>query len=58
VTTLLDVSSAPVWLFAVALALLAPFAVGALQGLLERRLRRRTLDVLTRAGVNLPDKRP
>jgi hypothetical protein len=50
----LDVTSAPVWLFAIALAVVAPLAVGWLHAALGLRVRRRTLDVLQRAGVPLP----
>lgn len=51
---MLDVTSAPVWLFAIALAVVAPIAVGWLHAALGLRVRRRTLAVLDRAGVALP----
>jgi len=39
----------PIWLVALVVAGLAPLAVGALQSWHERRVRKRTLEVLTRA---------
>ncbi len=47
-----DVLSSPAWLITVVgitLALVAPWIVGALQAVLEERLRRRTLDTIARA---------
>ena len=56
------VTDVPVWLIALILACAAPFLVGALQSLLERRLRRRTLDTIhqalsTRTDPNEMDRR-
>jgi hypothetical protein len=42
----------PVWLLALLAAGAAPFAVGAWQSALERRMRQRTLDVIARAGLS------
>lgn len=41
--------SVPVWVVALGVALLAPWAVSALEAALQRRLRRRTLALLTQA---------
>jgi hypothetical protein len=43
------VLSAPLWLVALAFAAAAPFCVGALQSVLELRLRRRTEEAIARA---------
>jgi len=50
------VTSPPIWLLALVMAALAPWAARALQAWLEHRLRRRTLDVLARAFPQ-PDRR-
>lgn len=42
-----------VWSVAIALAVAAPWIVAALQWILERRLRRRTLDAIACAGSPL-----
>jgi hypothetical protein len=42
-------SVVPVWLVALILACAAPLGAAALQSLLERRLRRRTLETIERA---------
>jgi hypothetical protein len=50
-----DSAMPPVWLVALLVAGAAPFAVGSLQAVLERRMRRRTIDVMMRAGIALRD---
>jgi hypothetical protein len=45
----------PVWLIALIVAGVAPFAAGALQAVLERRMRRRTFEALGRAGIAVRD---
>jgi hypothetical protein len=40
------VDTVPLWLVALVVAVAAPWGVAALQAVLERRLRRRTADVL------------
>jgi hypothetical protein len=45
------VLSLPIWLLALVVGALSPFAVGALVAGLEKRVQRRTLDVLARVQV-------
>jgi hypothetical protein len=45
----MTVTLPPIWLVALVVAALAPWAAGALQKALERRVRRRTLALLARA---------
>jgi hypothetical protein len=45
------VSSIPVWLIALVLACAAPYLAGAVESALDARLRRRTLEILARAGA-------
>jgi hypothetical protein len=47
----------PIWMMALVLAALAPWGARALQAWLERRLRQRTLDVLSRARPDEPPGR-
>jgi hypothetical protein len=49
--------SVPVWVVALGLALLAPWAVSALEAALQRRLRRRTLALLAQALPGWSDRR-
>jgi hypothetical protein len=48
------VTSPPLWLVALVMAALAPWGSRALQVLLERRLRRRTLALLAKARLHTP----
>jgi hypothetical protein len=43
--------SVPVWLFALIFAAASPFVVDAIQASLRRRVLRRTLEVIERAGL-------
>jgi hypothetical protein len=52
-----ELTTPQVWLVALVLAGLAPFAVAAWQASLERRTRQRTLDVMARAGIAARDER-
>ena len=51
---MLDVTHPPLWLVALIVAGAAPWVAGALQAVLESRLRRRTDAVLARALAMLP----
>jgi hypothetical protein len=44
-----DVSSPPLWMLALVVAAVAPWTARALQLVLERRVRRRTLDLVAKA---------
>ncbi len=44
-------SSVPFWLIALVLACVAPYGAALVQAFLDSRLRRRTLDVLSRASA-------
>jgi hypothetical protein len=53
----IDASAHHVWIVALALAGAAPFAAAAWQSAIERRMRRRTLDVLAHARLDARDGR-
>jgi hypothetical protein len=47
--------STPVWLFALIFAAASPFIVDAFQARFRRRVLRRTLEVIERAGLTSPE---